>query len=90
MDNAALKAALGIDRLDGLHHAAESIGAEQIYIHNSPAFEVIQHIQPKFAALVFTDPHAENILPAIHRDTQDYISGLCHISVIRLLPTAGP
>lgn len=70
MDNATLETALGIDRLDSLHHSAEPISAEQINVHNSPAFEVVQHIQPKFAALVLAYPHTEKVHPAIHGDTQ--------------------
>ena len=70
VDNAALQTALGIDSLDGLHHTAQAVGAEQINIHNPPAFEVIQHIQPEFAALVLADPHAQDVLPAIQGDAQ--------------------
>ena len=44
MNNAALEAALGIDRLDGLHHAAKPIRAEQINLQNAPTFEVIEHV----------------------------------------------
>ena len=73
MDDTPLQTALGIYRLDGLHHAAESIGAKQINIHNTPTFEVIQHIQPEFAALMLTDPHAENVFSAIHGDVKNYI-----------------
>lgn len=39
VDDAALKPALWINRLNGLHHAAESICTEQINIHNSLALE---------------------------------------------------
>ena len=42
MDDAALQTALRTHRLDGLHHAAQAVRAEQIYIQNSPAFELIQ------------------------------------------------
>lgn len=44
MNNAALEAALGIDRLDGLHHAAKPIRTEQINLQNAPTFEVIEHV----------------------------------------------
>ena len=33
MHDAALQPGLGINRLDGLHHAAQAVGAEQINIH---------------------------------------------------------
>ncbi len=42
MDDAALQTALGIHCLDCLHHTAQAVRAEQIYIQNSSAFEVIQ------------------------------------------------
>ena len=43
VDDAPLQTALGIPCLDGLHHAAKAVGAEQVNIQNTPAFEVIQH-----------------------------------------------
>ena len=82
MDDAPLQTALGIHRLDSLHHAAQTVGAEQINVLNSPAFEVIQHIQPKFAALVLADPDAQNVFSAIHGDAQNHIGRLGHIAVI--------
>lgn len=48
MDDAALEAALGEHCLNGLHYAVQSVCAEQINIHDTPGFQVVQHIQPKF------------------------------------------
>ena len=73
MDDAALQTALGIHRTDGFHHPAQAVRAEQIYIHNSSAFEVIQHIQPEFAALMLSDPYSEDVFPAIHGDPQNHV-----------------
>ena len=44
MHDAALQTAVGKDRLNRLHHSAQPICAEQINVHNSPAFEFVQHI----------------------------------------------
>ena len=66
VDDAPLQTTLGIHCLDRLHHTAQAIGAEQINIQNTPAFEVIQHAQPKFAALMLADPHAQNVFPAVY------------------------
>ena len=79
-----LQTALWIHRLNGLHHAAQAVGAEQINIQNAPAFEVIQHIQPKFAALVLADPDTQNAFSAVHGDAQNHISRHGHIVVILL------
>ena len=84
MDDTPLQTALGIDRPDGLHHAAQTVSAEQIHIQNTPAFEVIQHIQPKFAALMRSDPDDQDILPTVHGDAQHHIGRLGHIPVIFL------
>ena len=73
MDDAALQTALGIHRTDGFHHPAQAVRAEQIYIHNSSAFEVIQHIQPEFTALMLSDPYSEDVFPAIHGDPQNHV-----------------
>ena len=53
MDDTPLQMALGIDRPDGLHHAVQTVSADQIHIQNTPDFEVIGLIQPKFAAIMF-------------------------------------
>lgn len=65
-----LQTALGTDRPDNLHYATQAVGAEQIDNPNAPAFEVIQHIQPKFTALMHLDPDTQDVLPAVHGDTQ--------------------
>ena len=41
IDNIALQTALRIHSLDSLHHSAQAVGAEQIYIQIAPGFEVI-------------------------------------------------
>ena len=84
VDDAPLQTALGIDRPDGLHHAAQTVSAKQIHIQNTPAFEVIQHIQPKFAALMRPNPDPQDVLPTIHGDAQHHIGRLGHIPVIFL------
>ena len=61
-----LKPAVGIHRADGFNHAAQAVGAEQVHIQNSPGLEVIQHIQPEFAALMCPNPHTMDVLPTIH------------------------
>ena len=73
VNDTALQAALGIHRLDRLHHTAQTICTEQINIQNTPAFEVIQHAHPKFAALMLSDPDTEDIFFAVHGDAQNYI-----------------
>ena len=84
MDDAPLQTALGIHRLNGLHHAAQTVRAEQINIQNAPTFEVIQHIQPKFAALMLPNPDTQNVFSAVHGDAQNHIGRLGHIAVILL------
>lgn len=79
MDDAALQTALGIHGLNSLHHPAQTIGTEQIYTQNTPAFEVVQHIQPEFAAFMLADPHAQNVLVPVHGDSQHHTG---HIAVI--------
>ena len=82
MDDAALKTALGIYSLNS--HAAQAVRAEQINIQNAPAFEVVQHRQPKFAALMLSDPHPKDVLPPVHGDSQNHIRRLGNVPVILL------
>ena len=84
MDDAPLQTALGIHRLNDLHHAAQTVRAEQINIQNAPTFEVIQHIQPKFATLMLPNPDTQNVFSAVHGDAQNHIGRLGHIAVILL------
>ena len=55
--------------LDGLHHATQAVGTEQVNIQNVPAFRVIQFIQPKFAALMDLRcagaKHTASIIPVV-------------------------
>ena len=82
MDDAALQPAFREDGLDSLHHPTQAVCAKQIYIQNAPAFEVIQHIQPEFAVFMLSDPDAQDVLPAIHGDTQHHIGSLRHVSSV--------
>ena len=61
MDDAALHLTLGIGRSNGLNKTLQTIHTEQIYIQNTPAFEVIEHIHPEFATFMFVDPYTKNI-----------------------------
>ena len=76
MDDAPLHLAAGIDRPNSFHEAFQTVHTEQINIQNAPAFEVIQYIQPEFAALVFPDPDAQDVLCTIHGDAQNHIGRL--------------
>lgn len=51
---------------------------------NSTCFEFIQHIQPEFTALIFSNPDAENIFLSVEIDTQNYICSLRDILIILL------
>ena len=73
MDDAPLYLAVGINSPNSFHEAFQTVHTEQINIQNSPAFELIQHIQPEFAALVLPNPNAQDILCAIHGDAQNHI-----------------
>ena len=68
MDDAPLHLTLGIDR-----EAFQTVHTEQIDVQNSPAFEVVQHIQPEFAALMLPNPYTQNVLCTIHGNTQNHI-----------------
>ena len=61
MDDVALHLTLGIDRSYGLYQTLQTIHTEQIYIQNTPAFEIIEYIQPGFTAFMFADPYIKNI-----------------------------
>ena len=78
MDNAALQTALGIHRLGSLYHPLQTVGAKQIHIQNTPAFEVVQHIQSEFAAFMLPNPHAQNVFVPVNSDPQHHIGPWSH------------
>ena len=84
MDDAPLYLAVGINSPNSFHKALQTVHAEQINIQNSPAFEVVQHIQPEFAALMFADPHAQDVLCAVHGDAQNHIRRLGLVLMVSL------
>ena len=79
MDDAALQPTFWEDGLNSLHHPTQAVRAEQIYIQNAPAFEIIQHIQPEFAVFMLSDPDSQDVLSAIHGDTQHHIGCFGHV-----------
>ena len=82
MHNAALQPALREHRFNGLEHPAETIGVKQINILYAPAFEVIQHIQPEYAALMLPDPDIKNVFSTVHCNTENDVSRLRNIPMI--------
>ena len=82
MDNAALQAALRIDCFNRLEHSAQTVRAEQVYVLYSPGFEVVQHIQPEFAAFVLPNPDTKDVFSTVHRDAKDNIGSLGDIAMI--------
>ena len=84
MDDAPLHLTVRIDRPDGLHKPFQTVHTEQIDVQNSPAFEVVQHIQPEFAALVLSNPHTQDVFRAVHGNAQNYICCLRLVLVIFL------
>lgn len=69
---------------DSLSETCQTVNADQKYILNSTGFEFIQHIQPEFTALIFSNSDAENIFLSVEINTQNYICSLRDILIILL------
>lgn len=82
MDDSSLQTAVGIHYLNNLHHAVKTIRAKQLYIQNAPAFEFIQHIHPRFIALMLSEPDAEDVFLPVHGTAQHHISSFGNITVV--------
>ena len=84
MNDATLNLCVRKSRFNSLSETSQSVHAEQKYIFNSTSFELVQHIQPKFTALIFANPYAENIFLTVKIDAQNYICSLRDILMIFL------
>ena len=68
MNDATLDLCVRKSRFNSLSETCQTVNAEQKYIFNSTGFELVQHIQPEFTALIFANPYAENIFLAVEID----------------------
>ena len=84
MNDATLNLCIWKSRFNSLSETCQTVHAEQKYIFNSTGFELVQHIQPKFTALIFANPYFENIFLTVKIDTQNYICSLRDILMIFL------
>ena len=84
MNDATLDLCIWKSCFNSLSETCQTVNAEQKYIFNSTGFELIQHIQPKFTALIFANPYSENIFLTVKIDAQNYICSLRDILMIFL------
>ena len=84
MNDATLNLCVRKSRFNSLSETCQTVHAEQKYIFNPTSFELVQHIQPKFTALIFANPYSENIFLTVEIDTQNYIRSLRDILMILL------
>ena len=84
MNDATLDLCVRKSRFNSLSKTCQTVHAEQKYIFNSTGFEFVQHIQPKFTALIFANPYSENIFLTVKIDAQNYIRSLRDILMIFL------
>ena len=69
MDDTILNFSFGENRLNGCGKAGEIVGAGNQDILYAPVFQAIEYRCPEFGALIFTDPHTQNVLLAVQIDT---------------------
>ena len=82
MNDTALNLGFGIYRAYCLTKSYKTVYAKDVNRLNTAVFKVIEHIKPEFRAFMFADPYAENILAAVHVDTQDHIGGFGYILMV--------
>ena len=82
MNDTALNLGFGIYRAYCITKSCKTVYAKDINRLNTAVFKVIQHIKPEFRAFMFADPYTENILTAVHVDTQDHIGGFGYILMV--------
>ena len=59
-----------------LRKACQIIGAGDKNIVNASVTQTIKHACPELSAFIFTYPHSENVLPAVHINAYGYIDSL--------------
>ena len=59
-----------------MKEACQVIGAGDKNILNASVTQAIKYTCPELGALIFTYPHTENVLPAVHINTYGYVYSL--------------
>ena len=76
MDDAVLNLCLGEHCFNRCGKPGQIIRASDENILNIPVFQAIEYRCPEFGALIFTDPHTQNVLLAVRIDTNGNIDSL--------------
>ena len=76
MDDTVLNLCLGEHRFDRCGKPGQIVRASDKNILNAPVFQAIEYRCPEFGALIFTDPHTQNILLAVQIDANGDVHSL--------------
>ena len=78
MNDAVLDFRFRIHRLNRRRKAVQVVRTGNENILNAPVFQAVEYGGPEFRALILTNPHPQDILPAIEIDTDSDIDSLFH------------
>ncbi|OPZ20755.1 MAG: hypothetical protein BWZ04_01559 [Firmicutes bacterium ADurb.BinA205] len=76
MDDAVLDISFRKYSFYSLREACQIICAGDKDILNTSVAQTVQNACPELCAFIFTDPHTENVLPAVHINAYRYIYSL--------------
>ena len=76
MDYAVLDISLWKYRFYSLRESCQIICAGDKDILNTSVAQTVKNTCPELCAFIFTDPHTENVLPAVHINAYGYIYSL--------------
>ena len=63
--------------------ARQIVGAGDGNVLYTPVFQVVEHDRPELGALIFANPHTQNIFPAVQIDTNGNVDWLSSRSALR-------
>ena len=78
MDDAVLDLRLGEHCFNRCGKSGQIIRTGDENILNAPVSQAVEYRRPKFGALIFTDPHTQNVLLAVQIDANGNIDSLLH------------
>ena len=70
MDDTVLNLCLGEHRFNRCEKPSQIVRASDENVLNTPVSQAIEYRCPEFGALIFTDPHTQNVFLAVQIDTK--------------------
>ena len=86
VEDAVLDLGLREGSVNGRVKSRQIVRASDEYVLYAPVLQAIEHCCPELRALIFPDPHAQNVFPAVQINAYGDVHRLLHEDVYKRQP----